>query len=265
MTPPRPTATTDDESARHFLDAAAQLIDAMFVTSIEERPRRLRKIGFPVTLEWLRIGDVIKLASGEKSEGASRRAFHNRWKTKEAFIKDAIKHTMLYRDHPNANPALQRAEMAKLAEAENLAEAVAKFSDSMLESLLSYPRSFLLLHIGPLLDLHPDVKRAIVDDMLASIAPWYDGYAQLFAAFGVPMRPGWTIERLGLTLQSMLDGFLMRSRVQSEQMTACKSGDINLFGEAVVAFILGVLDADRTGQSVVEAFNSAVRTPPRGN
>ncbi|MFB6718693.1 hypothetical protein ACFCV3_00945 [Kribbella sp. NPDC056345] len=254
---PRPTATTDDESAGYFLDAAAQLIDAMFVVSEEDRPRRLRSIDFPAALQWLRLEDVITLAQDGRDQGASHKAFHNRWKSKEAFVKDAIIHTMLFRDAPNADPALQRVEMAAVADATDVAAAIALFSDSMLSSLLSYPRSFLLLHIGPLLDQHPDLKEAIVEDMRRALAPWHEGYAALFESFGVRMRPGWNIERYGLTLQSMLDGFLMRSRVQAPQMEACRT-DVSLFGQAVVAFTLGILDVDNQEHTVNEALNSVI-------
>jgi AcrR family transcriptional regulator len=224
------------------LDAAAQLIDAMFVTSPEQRPRRLSAIDFPATLEWLRKEDVVRLARDGGRGGVSRKSFDNRWESKEDFVNDAVIHTMLYRDAPNANPSLQLADMASLADSADLGQAIARFCDAMLESLLSYPRSFLLLHIGPLLEQHPQLKAAIVSDMLRALAPWYEGYAQLFAAFGVSMRPGWTIERYGLAIQSMLDGFLLRSRVQAEQMDACRFEDASLFADAVVAFTLGVID-----------------------
>ncbi len=259
---PRPPAAADDASAKHFLDAAAQLIDAMFTTSPTDRPRRLSAIDFPATLEWLRKEDIIKLAQDGGYPGASRKAFDNRWATKEDFVNDAIIHTMLYRDAPNADPALQRAQLAGVETAENVGEAISLFCDAMLESLLSYPRSFLLLHIGPLLEQHPKLKAAIVQDMNRSFAPWHEGYARLFATFKVEMRPGWSIERYGLTLQSMLDGFLLRSRVQGEQMDECRSEDASLFADAVVALTLGVIDIDQDGRSSRDALSLAL-APPR--
>ena len=260
---PRPKAVTDDASAKHFLDAAAQLIDAMFVTSPDERPRRLSSIDFPATLEWLRKEDVVRLARDGGQPGVSRKSFDNRWESKEDFVNDAVIHTMLYRDAPNADPSLQLADMASLLEADNVAQAIAHFCDAMLASLLSYPRSFLLLHIGPLLEQHPKLKAAIVEDMLQALAPWYEGYRQLFAAFGVRLRPGWTIERYGLTIQSMLDGFLLRSRVQDEQMAAYSSDDASLFADAVVAFTLGVIDTgESSGLSSREALNTGLGQAP---
>lgn len=260
---PRPKAVTDDASAKQFLDAAAQLIDAMFVTSPDERPRRLSSIDFPATLEWLRKEDVVRLARDGGQPGVSRKSFDNRWESKEDFVNDAVIHTMLYRDAPNADPSLQLADMASLLKADDVAQAIAHFCDAMLASLLSYPRSFLLLHIGPLLEQHPKLKAAIVEDMLQALAPWYEGYRQLFAAFGVRLRPGWTIERYGLTIQSMLDGFLLRSRVQDEQMAAYSSDDASLFADAVVAFTLGVIDTgESSGLSSREALNSGLGQAP---
>ncbi|MFI5709006.1 hypothetical protein [Kribbella sp. NPDC051620] len=206
--------------------------------------------------------DIIKLAQDGGYPGASRKAFDNRWATKEDFVNDAIIHTMLYRDAPNADPALQRAHLASVETAGDVGKAISLFCDAMLDSLLSYPRSFLLLHIGPLLEQHPKLKAAIVQDMNRSFAPWHEGYARLFAAFKIEMRPGWTIERYGLTLQSMLDGFLLRSRVQSEQMEECRSDGASLFADAVVAFTLGVIDIDKDGRSSRDALGFSV-APPR--
>ncbi|MEU4194865.1 hypothetical protein AB0E69_23405 [Kribbella sp. NPDC026611] len=262
---PRPPATNDDVSAKHFLDAAAKLIDAMFVTSSDQRPRRLNAIDFPATLEWLRIEDVIRIAQTAQPEGASRKAFHNRWKSKEDFVNDAVIHTMLYRDAPNADPALQLAEMSQLVEADSAADAIARFSDDMLSSLLSYPRSFLLLHIGPLLNQHPRLKQAILDDMHRALAPWCDGYARILEVLGLSLRRGWTIERLGLTLQAMLDGFLLRSRVQEEDMVACEHDESRLFGDAVVAFVLGVVDVGNAGQTARQALDVALSSSVEPN
>ena len=202
-------------------------------------------------------GSLIRRARGAK--GASRKSFHNRWPTKEAFVNDAVIHTMLYRDEPNADPALQRAQMASIVNANDVAEAIARFSDSMLESLLSYPRSFLLLHIGPLLDQHPNLKSAISADMARALAPWHEGYAELFATFDTRMRPGWTINRYGLALQAMLDGFLLRSRVQDLDMEDAAS-DVSLFADAVVAFTLGVIDSDGDARTARQYLNAVVAT-----
>ncbi|WP_433020541.1 hypothetical protein [Kribbella sp. CA-294648] len=256
---PRPAAKNNDESARYFLDAAAQLIDAMFVTSAKDRPRALRSIDFPAALQWLTIDDVIEVASHNRSQGASRKAFHNRWESKEAFIKDAIIHTMLYRDDPSANPALRVEELQETAHATSVSDAIGSLSESLLQSLLSHPRSFLLLHVGALLDHHPDLRAAVVEDMMSALTPWYQGYADLITRLGVTLRPGWTVERFGLTLQAMLDGFLLRSRVQREQIDEAQVGDASLFADAVIAFTLGVVDLEGAGRTVRQALDIGVR------
>jgi hypothetical protein len=238
---PRPAPTRGDDTARRFLDAAAQLIDAMFVSSVEHRPTRLRSLDFPAALEWLRIEDVVRL-----TEGASRKAFHNRWETKDAFIRDAVIHTILFRDQPDADPtATDHSMFVAAAERSHgsLSRIVAQLADEMLNALLQHPRSFLLMHIGPVLAQHPDLHDAILDRLHETRRPWYEGYGYLLTTLGMRLRPGWTIERVGMAITAMLDGFLLRTRVHPAEMRALRWEDASLFADTITAFSLGVVDA----------------------
>lgn len=255
---PRPAATTEDESAGYFLDAAAELIDAMFATSPDDRPRRLRGFQFPPALEWLRVEDVIATAQARHGEGVSQKAFRNRWPDKNGFVKAAIIHTMLYRDVPSDNPALEVAQLSAIAGAVKPSEAVTRLCDRLIGLLQARPRSYLLHHIGALLDQYPELKADVLTDIGLTRQPWYDGYAGLMRAFDVTLRPGWSIERLGLALQAMLDGFLLRARLQQHEMEQYHQ-DASLFAETVVAFVLGVIDAEGTEQTVAQAFDEAAK------
>ena len=252
---PRPPAARDDVSAGYFLDAAAELIDAMFDDTIRERPHRLRGIHFPAALEWMRVSDVVGLAQERHGDGASEKAFRNRWPDRNTFVKAAIIHTMLYRDAPESNPALQVANLP--ATGDSLAVSVTELCDGLLQSLQARPRSFLLHHIGPLLDRYPDLRTAIIEDIVRTREPWLEGYAVLLAALRLQLRPGWTIERVGLALQAMLDGFLFRARVQPEEMDAARTAEASLFAETVLAFLVGVLDIHASHKSTHTALDQA--------
>jgi hypothetical protein len=252
---PRPAAARDDESAGYFLDAAAELIDAMFDDAVRERPHRLRGIHFPAALEWMRVSDVVGLAQERHGDGASEKAFRNRWPDRNTFVKAAIIHTMLYRDAPDANPALYVTKLPTGLTAASLADSVIELCDGLLEALEARPRSYLLHHIGPLLDQYPDLRTAIIEDIVRTREPWFDGYAALLDALQLNLRPGWTIERVGLALQAMLDGFLFRSRIQSEEMNDAGSANASLFAETVISFVIGVLDLDdsrRTTHAILD-------------
>lgn len=257
---PRPQASRDDASAGYFLDAAAELIDAMFDDAIRERPRRLRGIHFPAALEWMRVSDVVGLAQERHGEGASEKAFRNRWPDRNTFVKAAIIHTMLYRDAPESNPALYVAKLSASATAASMAGSVAELCDGLLGALQARPRSYLLHHIGPLLDQYPDLRTAIVEDIVGTREPWFEGYAMLLDALRLKLRPGWTIERVGLALQAMLDGFLFRSRVQSEEMNEAGSADASLFAETVISFVIGVLDLDDSRRTTHAILDEAAHT-----
>ena len=256
---PRPPASRDDASAGYFLDAAAELIDAMFDHAIRERPRRLRGIHFPAALEWMRVSDVVGLAQKRHGDGASEKAFRNRWPDRNTFVKAAIIHTMLYRDAPEANPSLHVAKLPASAGAASVADSVIGLCDGLLEALQARPRSYLLHHIGPLLDQYPDLRMAIIEDIVRTREPWFEGYARFLEALQLKLRPGWTIERVGLALQAMLDGFLFRSRIESEEMNEARSAEASLFAETVIAFVLGVLDLDDSRESTHAILDQAAR------
>lgn len=257
---PRPVPDRDDAMARRFLDAAAQLIDAMFAEGRDDRPARLRAIDFPAALQWIRIDDVVRLAGESGPDGASRKAFHNRWPTKDEFVKDAVVHTMLYRDGPATDPTAAGEQLTGIAAqaADSLSAATITMADTLLDALLDHPRSFLLMHVGPLLAQHPELHRAITARLGEARAPWYDGYAALLAGLRLELRPGWTVDRLGLAITAMLDGFLLRARVHTEEIEALRWRDASLFADTLIAFSLGVIDTDSAGESSRAALDAAV-------
>ncbi|MGW1341379.1 hypothetical protein ACWCOV_10025 [Kribbella sp. NPDC002412] len=61
--------------------------------------------------------------------------------------------------------------------------------DGMLAALLAHPRSFLLLHIGPILNQYPELGGAIVGEIRHYLTNWCQSYT-LFASHGVKLRPG---------------------------------------------------------------------------
>jgi hypothetical protein len=250
---PRPAPTRGDETARRFLDAAAQLIDAMFVSSVDDRPPRLRSLDFPAALEWLRIEDVVRL-----TEGASRKAFHNRWETKDTFIRDAVIHTILYRDQPGSDPTStdqQTFADAVRAAQGSLSRITAMMADGMLNALLQHPRSFLLMHIGPVLAQHPGLHDEILHRLYETRRPWYEGYGYLLTTLGLRLRPGWTIDRVGMSITAMLDGFLLRSRLHPAEMQALRWENASLFADTIMAFSLGIVDTG-TGLSARAALDA---------
>lgn len=258
---PRPVPGRDDALAHRFLDAAAQLIDAMFAEHRHDRPPRLRAIDFPAALQWIRVDDVVRLAAESGPDGISRKAFHNRWPTKDEFVKDAVVHTMLYRDDALAtDPTRAGEQLTGIAEqaADSLSTATIMMADTLLDALLDHPRSFLLMHIGPILAQHPDLHTAIVNRLGETRVPWYDGYAALLAGLQLELRPGWTVERLGLAMTTMLDGFLLRARIHTEEVELLRWHDASVFADTLIAFMLGAIDTDATGESSRAALDAAV-------
>jgi len=256
---PRPAASRHDATARQFLRAATQLIDAYLDDQPgEERPARLRSIRFPAALEWLRTEDVIRTAAAMASAGASRKAFFNRWPTREEFLPDAVVYALVYDEVPEPPNEQAKQVPGTAAAPVPFSQEVIRIADGLLESLQRHPRSYLTLHIGPLLAQHPSIWQAVLPAMRGGILAWEDGYAALLADLGLVLRPGWTPHRLSLALQATLDGFLLRYRVMPEDYPTSRWEGAGIFADTVLAVILGVIDTDRSGTNGREALDNLI-------
>lgn len=256
---PRQAPSRHDATARQFLSAAVRLIDAYLDDNApDDQPARLRSIRFPAALDWLRTEDVIRFAAEPGGAGVSRKAFFNRWPTREEFLPDALVYALVY-DEVAENPNEQGRQMpAAAAAAEPFSDGVVRICDGLLESLMRHPRSYLTLHIGPLLPQHPKLWQALLPAMRRGTQVWADGYAALLGDLGVVLRPGWTPQRLALALQATLDGFLLRYRIQPADYPESRWEGAGVFADTVVAILLGVIDPDRTGQDGRAALDQVV-------
>jgi hypothetical protein len=258
MSPPTPSR--HDATARQFLQAAVQLIDAYLDDQpSNQRPARLRAIRFPAALDWLRIEDVIRLAAAPAgTSGTSRKAFFNRWPAREEFLCDAVVYALVDDDTPEDPKEHAKHMPADATTAESFSEAVLRISDELLRSLRRHPRSYLTMHIGPLLPQHPRLWNALLPSMRQGTEVWATGYTSLLIDLGLVLRPEWTPQRLAMALQATLDGFLFRYRVQPDDYLPADCEGASTFAETVLAIILGVLDADRSGQTGTAVLDELV-------
>ena len=247
---PRPAPSRHDATARQFLRAAASLIDAYLDDQPgEARPARLRSIRFPAAFDWLRTEDVIRLAAAEGSTGVSRKAFFNRWPTRDEFLPDVLVFALVYDEVPEDPKDVAKKMPPEASAAPSLSESVASIADGELDSLKRHPRSYLTMHIGPLLAQHPTLLDAILPSMRQGNSVWADSFATLIDELGVVLRPEWTPQRLALALQAALDGFLLRYRVQPEDFAASAWEGAGIFADTVIALVLGIIDPERSGES----------------
>jgi hypothetical protein len=233
----RTTPSRHDATALRYLTVAADLIDA-YLQAEPIRPdqsRRLRHIEFPVGLEWLRVEDVIRLAP---TRAGTRREFFSRWPTRAEFLPDAVVYALL-REHetPVHGPAA------------SLSRHVVDATDELLADLVRHPRSYLILHLGPLLPRHPHLSEALLPGSRAATSVWLGIYRRLAHGLDLVMRPEWTFKRMSSVLQAMLDGFVLRHRTHPGEHAAHRFKGASVLADAIIAFLLGAVDWDLTGQS----------------
>ena len=227
-----------DATALQFLDVAADLIDAYLHAEPDDvsRANRLRHISFPAALDWVRVEDVIRLAPSW-GPGAGRRAFFSRWPTRAEFLPDAVVYTLL-----------RESETPVLHPTAPLSRSVINAADGLLADLVGHPRSFLILHLAPLLPRDPHLADALVPASRAATSIWLGIYRRLAHGLDLVMRPEWTPRRMASVLQAMLDGFVLRHRTHPEDQAGYRWKGASILADAIIAFLLGAVDWDLTGQ-----------------
>ncbi len=257
----RSAPSRHDGTAQRFLAVAAELIDAYLCAGADrvEDSARLRHIRFPTALEWLRTEDIIRLSASTSGEAACRREFFRRWPTRDEFLPDAVVYALL-REYEAPDPRPYVASIPTISQAiAPTSVMVVGIAEGLLTALVRHPRSYLMLHIGPLLPRHPQLGSALVPTTRAVARVWEGLYEQLVTGLDLVMRPEWSFERASMVLHAMLDGFVLRYRLLAGGRPTSRWEGAGVFADAIIAFILGGVDWDLTGQSGQAALDSLVQ------
>jgi len=254
---PRPAPRRDDPTAMKFLRAGVQLLEAALSDGSEPLPPRLRSIKFPAALDWLRIEDVLRVVETDESEVDGKRALRNRWPSKDEYVRDVVMYSLLYADTDGiAAPAAFGARLNMLVDGRLFSEQVNEFAVAIVAELVANPRSYLLAHLSPMLTTHPALRQDFIDYTRADHDLWRDFYEQLVRVFGLSWRPGWNSESLTLALQCLLDGFVLRHRVDEERSPLSDWAAPSFIGSTVTAIVVAAIDFEESGQSMGERLDA---------
>jgi AcrR family transcriptional regulator len=256
---PRPTPTRTDATAERFLQAGATIIDLALTVRLEARGAVPATVQYPTALDWLRIEDVLaQVRSDDMTD--SKRAFRNRWGTKDEYIADLVMYALLYRDMQGT--AIPRAlhERAELFDGtKTLAERISAFTGGLIDELLANPRSYLLLHLAPLLIGNPELHAVLIGYTRSDQARWQVVFSELLRLSGKSLRPGWTMERLTLALNVVLDGAILRYRIDPGHSTVSAWARGNLTTDMMLAIIAGAVDLDGAGLALCDWFDAHLK------
>ncbi len=260
---PRPAPTPHDATARRFLNAAATVIDAMFDPNVAAAHPRLKSLHYPAALQWLRLEDLLRVPA-MSIDPPSRKAFFNRWPDKDSFLSDAVIYALEYRDRldessddvvPSSDGEVGRSvpESVQLRPVLSdtsvpLIQRITMLSESVVEELLSNPRSYLLIHLAPLFVHHPRLRARVQESLRADQAVWCGLYEQTREGTGCQFRDGWDAARVALTLQALLDGLLVRARLDDVDQYGRRWEAASFYADAAVALLVGVFDLDNSGE-----------------
>jgi hypothetical protein len=211
-------ATRHDETAAAFLDAGSALIDAMLEADRSgPLPARLRQLHYPAPLEWIRIEDVLRIVGGSAQTG--RKAFYNRWPTKDDYIRDCFIHTLLYRDRdgePLADIAMLQAHLTDTGLP--LPVRVRNVAWGIAAGLLNDPRASLLSNAAVMVHHDPETAEVVIEASARERETWHAAYEAVLDGAGLVLRPGWTIDGLIVIVQMLIDGTLRHERGSDAQI-----------------------------------------------
>lgn len=247
---PRPMASRDDETAAAFLDAGSALIDAMLAADRSgPLPARLRQLHYPAPLEWIRIEDVLRIVGG--SAQAGRKAFYNRWPTKDDYIRDCFVHTLLYRDRggePLADIAMLQAHLTDTSLP--LPVRVRNVAWGIAAGLLNDPRASLFSHAAVMVNHDPLTAQVVADASTRERESWLAAYQAVLDGAGLTVRPGWTIDGLIVIVQMIIDGMVMSHRVGVSETARDNEAMAAALGDALVAILGSAIDWEGSGLGV---------------
>jgi hypothetical protein len=254
---PRPAPRRDDPTALKFLRAGVQLLEAALSDGREPLPPRLRSIKFPAALDWLRIEDVLRVVEADEAEVDGKRALRNRWPSKDEYVRDVVMYSLLYADSGGiAAPGAFGSRLNMLVDGRLFSEQVNEFAVGIVSELVANPRSYLLAHLSPMLTTHPALRQDFLDYTRTDHDLWRDFYEQLVRVFGLTWRPGWNSESFTLALQCLLDGFVLRHRVDEERSPLSDWAAPSFVGATVTAIIVAAIDFEESGRSIGETLDA---------
>ncbi|MET4049461.1 MULTISPECIES: TetR/AcrR family transcriptional regulator [unclassified Rhodococcus (in: high G+C Gram-positive bacteria)] len=224
--------TEHDALASQFVEAGISLL--------AEQPRE-------VLLRGLRSEDVVHRA------GASQATFFRRFTTKSEFV-DALVSRLTESGWPTAEAVRDAVRLSRRTHAEAVNPAVVSLAADTFNVLVNdalSARTVLAQAFGSKRALKADYGRR--DELVVA------AYEALFEQADATMRRPFTVRTLGMTVNAMLDGFRLRSRVDPAAVSAAGVAD------AVLAFLGAVVDTSGRHQHLddVVAPVEPVVTRPR--
>jgi len=160
------------------------------------------------------VASDIRIADVAERVGVSPAAVYKLWSEQggqEQFRRDLARHA--YRTIPRNQITGEVARAAELAIDldSSFAELVRVCADTDLRSLTGTPDSMAVLYALYAAAYHDE---SLVDDARESLFANIDQFVPLYDAvlehFGMRIRAGWTSYDLGLALEALADGFVMR-------------------------------------------------------
>ncbi len=131
----------------------------------------------------------------------------------------------------------------------NFGDVVAETVEDLYADLVVNPRSFLLCQFAPYFEVHPRMAEQVAAAGEVEQNRWIEVFATLAAGLPGGFRPEWNPERAGVALQCMLDGFVMRYRINPAMIDDAAWAGASLLVDTILTLLAGMLDLGADGES----------------
>ena len=244
----------NDQVTRAFLDAAMSLANDLFAgdASSEDDAEDSRP-----TMRFLAAKQVLARAEERSPEVVPTIGkFRNRWTAQRHFVADFIAYALTAR-HWSLHMAMSQSAADLLTNGANFVVAVHEvaYQDLLLVFEMPAYRFQLLAAASATSDtVAADALRNMYKTLNEA---WCSLYTQVFNQYGIVFRPGWSIEKFNLVMQSTAEGLGLRLLANTDEEILDHEARTSILSDTALALFAAIVDAG-DGRSVEDRVTDMI-------
>jgi hypothetical protein len=261
----RRESQVDDPISHGFIRAAARLVARVVDPALGTAEAVALILGSGTRSGLLSIEKIVCEAGKDDPDRYTRGKFDDRWSVPN-FCADLL--GFLLRDEQWGHHVWEAAEeLMELAVARksgrittSVAEVIHRVCELDLKLYRNSPGYLLHLLLTPAARPGGEVASAVHGMYRRVFLRWHAACRLAFGTFDLSLRPDVTMEKFARALAVVADGVALQTTSTSGQLDAPGQSDASLLAEISMMLLVGAVDVDKTGVSLVDAANVLIES-----
>ena len=254
-----------DPISHGFIRAAARLVAKVADPALGTAEAVALILGSGTRSGLLSIDKIVSEAAKDDPDLYTRGKFDDRWSMPN-FCADLL--GFLLRDEQWGHHVWEAAEeLMELALARKagtittpVAEVIHRVCELDLKLYRNSPGYLLHLLLTPAARPGGEVAGAVRGMYRRVFLRWHAACRLAFGTFDLSLRPGVTMDKFARALAVIADGVALQTTSTSGQLDAPGQSDASLLAEISMMLLVGAVDVDKTGVSLIDAANALIES-----